>query len=253
MHSVSMTPSRVRSTSEPMISHVDRQGRRARLQGWSTVSRTFVLVIAVACREPTHTVRPLPPLVAPTQAAEARAIDVPALGFTLGERMVWEVRLRGMTIGRAEIRVGDGEIRSRFATGTLASAVANVEHELVTSLAGVRPREAEERLEIDGKFRQLKTNYAGTLSHSLHTALGAIRAWAKADAPPGFLHVVVVDKLVRVDLQTPTQVQHSLRVDGTIVGLDEPASLTIWLDSARSVTRIEVRSAGEQITATPSF
>lgn len=212
-----------------------------------------VLLVAVSCSEPTYKPRRLPPLVAPTASETLRAIEVGELGFTPGERMVWEVRLRGMTIGRLELNVEDGAIRSRFATGTLASAVANVEHDLVTALEGARPCDARERLELDGKLRQFTTSYAGTLSHSLHTALGAIRVWARRDAVAGFLQVVVADKLVRLELQQPTQVQQSLRIDGKIVGLDEPAALTLWLDAARTIARVEVRSAGEQITATPSF
>ncbi len=215
--------------------------------------RVLVILAAVACSEPTYRPRPLPPLVAPTPLVQTRAIEVMELGFTPGERMVWEVRLRGMTIGRVEMNVGTDEIRSRFATGTLASAVANVEHDLTTSLEGIRPGTTRERLELDGKLRQFTTSYAGTRSHSLHTALGAVRVWAARDATAGFLHVVVADTLVRVDLQQPTQLQQSLRIDGKIVGLDETAALTIWLDAARSITRIEVRTASEQITATPSF
>jgi hypothetical protein len=213
----------------------------------------LLLVLVAACSEPAYKPRPLPPLVAPTPAAELEAIEVGELGFHPGERLVWEVRLRGMTIGRVEVDVDEHEIHSRFATGTLASAVANVEHDLVTALDGIRPHDTRERLELDGKLRQFTTSYVGTQSHSLHTALGVIRAWARADASPGFLHVVVADKLVRVDLQQPTLVQNALRVDGKIIGLDEPAALTIWLDAAKSITRLEVRSAGEQITATPSF
>lgn len=207
----------------------------------------------LGCSEPKYVPRPLPALVAPAQATELREILPASLGFEVGDRLVWEVRLRGMAIGRAELNVEGGAIRSRFATGALASAFAHVEHDLVTVLEGARPASATERIDLDGKVRQFTTDFAGTRSHSVHTALGGVRAWAVKDAAPGFMLVVVGDKLVRLELQAPTELGGSLRVDGKIVGLDDPVSLTIWMDAARSITRVEVRSDGEQITATPSF
>jgi hypothetical protein len=217
----------------------------------------LVLAVAVsllgACSEPTYVARPLPPLVAPTPAAEVGEIQATALGFTAGERFVWDVHVRGMTIGRLELAVRSDTIKSRFATGTLASAIATVEHDLTTVIDGGRPVSSRERFDLDGKIRHFATQFTGTRSHSIHTALGAIRAWAVRGAPAGFLHVVVGDKLVRLELQPPAELQGVLEVDGRIVGLDDPVALTITLDASHVITRIEARSAGEQITLVPSF
>lgn len=212
------------------------------------------LVFALgACTEPTYKARPLPPLVAPTPAAEIGEIHPAALGFTVGERLVWDVHVRGMSIGRLELTVRNDAIKSRFATGTLASAVASVEHDLTTVVDGAKPVSSSERFDLDGKIRNFSTQYTGTRSHSIHTALGAVRGWAVRGAAAGFLHVVVGDKLVRLELQPPSELQGALRIDGKIVGLDDPIALTIWFDAAHSITRIEARSAGEQVTLIPSF
>jgi hypothetical protein len=216
---------------------------------WSSL----VLVVSGACSEPTYVARPLPPLVAPTPPADVGEIQPTSLGFTTGERFVWDVHVRGMTIGRLELSVRSDSIKSRFATGTLASAIATVEHDLTTVVDGKRPVSSRERFDLDGKIRQFSTQYTGTRSHSIHTALGAIRGWAVPGARAGFLHVVVGDKLVRLELQPPSELQGTLRVDGKLVGLDDPVALTITIEPAHAITRIEARSAGEQITLIPSF
>jgi hypothetical protein len=195
----------------------------------------------------------LPPLVAPTPAAEVGEIQATSLGFTVGERFVWDVHVRGMTIGRLELTVRDGTIKSRFATGTLASAIATVEHDLTTVVTDGHPVSSNERFDLDGKIRHFSTQFTGTRSHSIHTALGAIRAWAVRGAPAGFLHVVVGDKLARLELQPPSELQGSLQIDGKIVGLDDPIAISITFDASHTITRIEARSGGEQITLLPSF
>jgi hypothetical protein len=217
--------------------------------------RAVLIVVALAgcSSERTYVPRPLPPLVPPTPAAEVGEIQASGLGFQEGERFVWDVNVRGMTIGRLELSVGADSIRSRFATGTLASAIATVEHDLVTVIADGRPVSSKERLDLDGKIRHFTTQYTGTRSHSIHTAVGAVRAWAVPGAKAGFLHVVVGDKLARLELQPPSQLPDLLEIEGKIVGLDEPIALTLWLDHERRFTRIEARASGEQITLMPSF
>jgi hypothetical protein len=223
-----------------------------RCSPWSS-SLVFALSVLGACTEPTYVARPLPPLVAPTPAAEVGEIQATSLGFVAGERFVWDVHVRGMTIGRLELTVRDDTIKSRFATGTLASAIATVEHDLTTVVNGGHPVSSRERFDLDGKIRHFATQFTGTRSHSIHTALGAIRAWAVRGAPAGFLHVVVGDKLVRLELQPPSELQGSLQIDGKIVGLDDPIAIAITFDPSHTITRIEARSGGEQITLLPSF
>src|SRR6185503_18049488 len=133
----------------------------------------------------------------------------------------------------------------------LASAVANVEHDLQTIVdrTSARPSLSSERLEADGKLRQFNTQYAGTTAHSFHTALGAIRVWAKPDAAPGFLLVVHADQVFRLELQRPFTQEDRLRIDGRVIGPDIDLALTIWLDAARTPVRIEVRDGDDRVTA----
>jgi hypothetical protein len=79
--------------------------------------------------------------------------------------------------------------------------------------------------------------------------MGTVRAWAKLGAMPGFLHVVVGNDMVRVELGEPSGGKGWLRVDGKMSGLDAPATFTCWLDAHNVITRIEIRADGEQVTA----
>jgi len=205
----------------------------------------------VACNEPTYVAKPLPPLVVPKLSSELTVITTTSSGFSPGERFVYAVRVRGFEIGSANIAVADSgaEIKSHFGTSMLAQAVTSISHDLTTSLDGVKPTLGAERLSIDGKTRQFATDFTGTSSHSIHTAIGVVRAWAQLGAAAGFLHVVVGDQMVRVELSEPSGGKDWLRVDGKLVGLDSPATFTCWLDTAHVITRIEIRSDGEQVTA----
>ncbi len=205
--------------------------------------------LAAACTEPNYVAKPLPPLVVPKQPGELVAIAPAALGFTAGENFVYMVRLRGFTIGTARMTVVDGEIASHFKTSMLAQAITSISHDLTTSIEGIRPKLGAERLSIDGKARQFATDYTGTSTHSIHTAVGAVRAWARLGASAGFLHVIVGDQNVRVELAEPSGGKDWLRVEGKLVGLDVPTTFTCWLDATNVITRIEIRSDGEQVTA----
>lgn len=205
--------------------------------------------LAVACSEPTYVPQRLPVLVKPRPPEQLPPIVVHELGLSVGEHSTWLVRVRGFTIGSVDLTVGEGEVRSKFATSMLATAFARVEHELVTTLDGSRPSIGRERLVFDGKTRQFSTTFAGTPVHSLHTALGAVRVWAHADAAAGYLLVMVADQKIRIELQEPSGGKDWLRVDGKLVGLDSPATFTCWLDAAHVITRIDIRADDEQVTA----
>jgi hypothetical protein len=210
----------------------------------------LVLSCLTACQgEPTYVPRPLPPLVVPARPAELQPISVAASGFAVGERFVYAVRVRGFSIGTAEVTAGTTEIHSTFATSMLAGAFSSVHDDLVTTLDGARPATSVEHIELDGKKRTVNTTYTGTDSHSLHTAFGLVRAWAAIGAAPGYIHVTVPDHVLRVELGEPSGGKDWLRVDGKIVGLDDPARFTVWLDRRRTITRVEVRSAGDTVTA----
>jgi hypothetical protein len=193
--------------------------------------------------------KPLPPLVVPKKPTELTQIVPLSLGFTAGEQFTYMVRVRGFTIGSATLTAHETEIKSHFGTSMLAQAFASVSHDLTTTIAGVRPVSGAERVSYDGKVRQFATDYTKTTSHSIHTAIGAVRSWARLGASAGFLLAVVADELVRVELAEPSGGKGWLRVDGRLVGLDDPATFTCWLDGANVITRIEVRSDGEQVIA----
>ncbi len=209
----------------------------------------IVCLLVAGCSEPPYVAKPLPPLVVPKQPAELTPIVVASLGFAAGEQLTYMVRVRGFTLGSATFTATDTTITSHFATSMLAQAFAKVEHDLTTTIAGGRPLTGQERLELDGKARQFTTDYANSTSHSIHSAIGAVRTWAKLGATAGFMNVVVADKVVRVELAEPSGGKNWLRVDGKLVGLDTPASFTCWLDDAHVITRIEIRADGEQVTA----
>lgn len=211
----------------------------------------MVLVLAGCAGEPRLLPKALPPLVAPEPRAQVLEIAVTELGLAVGEHWIWEVRAGGFSIGRIELTVGESEVTSRFRTGALASAIAAIEHDLVTFIdrALSRPQSASERLDFAGKLRQFTTQFAGTTTHSFHTALGAIRTWATPQARAGFLHVVHANKLFRLELARPIVQQDRLRVDGHIIGIDTDYGLTIWLDARRTPVRIEVRDGDDRVTA----
>jgi hypothetical protein len=208
-------------------------------------------ILLAACGEPKLVMKPLPPLAEPQARMPVREIVATDIGLEPGENWIWDVQVKGFSIGRLEVHVAAEEILSRFRTGALASAVANVEHDLQTIVdrASARPHVSSERLLAEGKLRQFNTQYAGTTAHSFHTALGAVRAWARAGAAAGFLLVVHADQVFRLELVQPVAQQAMLRVDGHIVGKDVDLALSIWLDSARIPTRIEIRDGDDQVTA----
>lgn len=209
------------------------------------------VVLASCAGEPKLVFKPLPPLQEPQARTQAAEIAVTKLGLAVGERWIWEVQAGGFSIGRIELVVGESEVQSRFRTGTLASAVANVEHDLVTLLDRVmaRPQSSSERLDFAGKLRQFTTQYGGTTAHSFHTALGAIRAWARPQAPKGFLNVVHANQMFRLELEQPTVQQRLIKIDGRVLGPDTDLVITIWLDTARTPVRIEIRDGDDRVTA----
>ena len=211
----------------------------------------ITILIAGCGGEPKLVMKPLPPLMEPQARVPSREIVVGDIGLDPGEHWIWDVQVKGFSIGRGEMHVGAEEIVSRFRTSALASALANVEHDLQTIVdrTSARPQVSSERLDAEGKLRQFNTQYAGTTAHSFHTALGAIRVWARPDAAPGFLLVVHADQVFRLELARPITQQEQLRIDGHVIGPDIDLALTIWLDAARTPVRIEVRDGEDRVTA----
>jgi hypothetical protein len=211
----------------------------------------LITLLLIGCGEPKLVMKPLPPLVEPKARVQAQEILLRDIGLEPGEHWIWDVQVRGFSIGRVELRVGDEEIESHFHTGALASAVKSVGHDLITLIdrASSRPHMSTERVDAEGKVRQFTTQFAGTTAHSFHTALGAIRAWAKPGAAAAFVNVVHADQVFRLELEAPHAQQELLRINGHVIGPEVDLGLTMWLDPARTPTRIEIRDGDDRVTA----
>ncbi|MBA2542915.1 MAG: DUF3108 domain-containing protein [Deltaproteobacteria bacterium] len=229
--------------------------------------RALLIPIVLAACEPTlHQKQSLPELV---RAQPLTSIRVPAVMMLPGETMTWNVIAKGFTIGRAELVVDDREIRSRFETSKLVSTFARVRHELVTVIDRGSARSASEVVEIDGETSRSQVQFVGSrystadrvgtvpdgnLGHTLHSALGVIRAWVHPDAHAGFLYVVHDGDVFRIDVARPIvedlRGTKALRIDCRLRG-DVQVSVTIWLRASddRMPLRLEVGGDDVHLTA----
>jgi hypothetical protein len=209
---------------------------------------------------------------APVVEAPPNALAAEPVVLVPGEQMVWDVFWQGLTIGRAGLRVGPHDARSLFATGTLASALANIRHELTTDLGAQRV--AHELVVYDGATRKQDVTLdgarfqidggaprsapGGASLHTLHTAIGAVRAWSRTEAPRAFLWLLVDGDLYRVDLERPhhdrTDLGRALRIESVVrplvAGVD-PLDVTIWLADTeeRTPVRFVIVSGDHRISA----
>ncbi|HLL23288.1 MAG TPA: DUF3108 domain-containing protein [Kofleriaceae bacterium] len=219
------------------------------------------------CGEPRYVAKPLPDLVVNPRRMPIR---VNALVMRDGERLRWEVHHQGFTIGRAELVVSGARVTSKFKTSQLASMFARAEHELSTTLsaAGAFPEGASERAVIDGAHEVYELVFAPRVyvvnqtlrrldgaAHTMHSALGVLRAWGAPTAGPGFLDVVHAGELYRLEIDTPTREDwrgtRTLKLDGRITGMEHPVLVTMWIteDDRRLPVRIELAFDGKQIDA----
>ena len=232
-----------------------------------------VTLLAACGHPPPFPVKPLPELV--SAVVPTAPIRITALALPPGESLIWSVRWKGLTVGRAELAVTESTVRSRFTTDALVSTVVTMQYELETVLdrAAARPIRATEKLALNGETKQVAAtldgaSYAvdgrpfevpgGNVGQTLHSALGALRAWAAPDARPGFLFVVHGGQLYRVDVARPVaealQGTNALRIECRVRPVDdklEPFAVTAWLaaDPQRTPLRLEVKSGEAQITA----
>lgn len=232
-----------------------------------------VLFVAACGPPPQFPVKPLPELVA--SAAPATPLPITALTLPPGESLIWTVHWKGLTVGRAELAVSDFDVRSRFKTDALVSTVVSMQYELETVLdrTAAHATSATENLTIDGEAKQVAETFDGASyaidgrsfplpegnpGHTLHTALGAIRAWATPNARPGFLFIVHGGQPYRLDVARPIaeelQGTQTLRVECRVhpqTDKLEPFAVTVWLtnDPKRTPIRIEITNASEHVTA----
>ncbi len=225
--------------------------------------RCFLLIALAACSEPHLIARPLPELVAPPPTA---IVTSGSLVLQPGETLIWEVHAQGISIGRAELVVTGDEVHSKFATNQLASMFSPVSYELITVIdrAAALPTRALETVSVDGETTRRSAEISGTSYtvgeahgqapgpvHTMQSALGWVRAWARENARPAALFVIHDGDLFRVDLQTPKleafEDKHALRIDGHAGSI----SLTVWLSTSADHVplRIVARAGKLHVTA----
>lgn len=218
--------------------------------------------------------RPLPELVA--TGSPLGPLDTKNFVLDGGESFAWNVQFQGLSIGRAELAVGDQEVRSRFETNALASSFARVKYELVSVIDrdGHKPMGANESIEADGESTRTSATFDGRSYsvgeppvthtvpdgnvHTLQSALGVIRGWAHPSARGGVLHVLVGGKIYKLVLSRPIPEDlyssPAIKVSGRVSPLEGSGpsiSLAMWITNnpARIPLRIEVAGDDKQITA----
>ena len=154
----------------------------------------------------------------------------------LGETLTWRVSFRGMPIGTAALdvrgREGDVRIESRFQTIGLADHVRSVQHQLVTSL-----------------------NPTSSASEDVHSALGRVRAWARAGASPATLNVRHEDTAYLLKLAQPLM-DNSLskptwRIEAEVGKREQQIKITLWLttDAKRLPLQMTLSQDGKKVRA----
>lgn len=182
-----------------------------------------------------------------------------------GEHTTWNVFVGSINVGRADQRIDPAHARTSFRTGVLASVVEPLRLELVTTLADGRARAVHETLARAGHTTRQSTPIDDPRLHSLHTALGALRAWSRARPRAGFLWLVHEQRRVRLDVTAPVRDEAlglpALRVDGIARSVDAPPlRVSLWLAANRERTPLRltvdgdgVRVSAEAIESTAAF
>ena len=238
--------------------------------------------LASGCAEPQLAPQALPELssAAPPQAA----LEATDLLFAPGEHMAWDVRVRGISIGTAELAVGgtgvsspsEMVITSRFRTNELASSWLSVQHRLITVVRGPEARSSIDDLVLGRTRRRVETIFSAGVYrvdsvahrappgavqlHTLHSALGWMRSWAASEAQPGHIHILHRGNLYRLEIGAPLREPSpgtstsSLRIDCQALPVDSRGDgilLTIWLsdDERRLPLRLDAVIDGMRVLA----
>jgi hypothetical protein len=198
--------------------------------------------------------------------------------------MAWDVRVRGISVGTAELAVSATEVSapselvvtSRFRTNHLASSMFSVQHRLITVVRGDEPTTSVDDLVFGQTHRRIDAafdagNYrvdavahrapaGGGTVHTLHSALGWLRSWAGPDAEPGTIEILHRGELYRLELGAPTRETApggstaALRVDChalPVGGNGDGILLTVWLsdDEHRLPLRFDAVADGIRVLA----
>lgn len=238
--------------------------------------------LASGCAEPQLPPQTLPELSAASGAPDA--LDAHELLFAPGEHMAWDVRVRGVSVGTAELAVGgtgvsspsELVITSRFRTNELASSMLSVQHRLITVVRGAETASSVDDLVFGQTQRRIETTFAAGVYrvdsvahrappgavqlHTLHSALGWMRSWAGPDAQPGHIHILHRRNLYRLEIAAPLREPSpgrstpSLRVDCHALPVDARGDgilFTVWLsdDERRMPLRIDAVVDGVRVLA----
>ena len=229
------------------------------------ITGLFALVTACGPRpqQPAPLIPP-PPRLAPFAVSELMLVP--------GELLQWDVRVGSLDLGRAELATEDGEIHSAFRTNQVAALLGTMRHELVTTLEGSRAVASQELLALGGETTEVSARFDGAQltvdtnrrtvpgnqqAQTLHTAIAWLRAWAQDDARAGFLFVLHMGELYRLDVEPPVPDARgggrALRIAaraGVYGSQDDPVSIVVWLRDDPARTPIELRLASGQLVVT---
>ncbi len=234
------------------------------------------------CAEPQLAPQALPAIVEGSSAPGALASR--DLLLSPGEHMSWDVRVRGISVGTAELAVSANEVSapselvvtSRFRTNHMASSMFSVQHRLITVVRGAEPTSSVDDLVFGETHRRIDADFAagvyrvdtalhrvpagGGTVHTLHSALGWLRTWAAPDAEAGTIEILHRGELYRLELGAPTRETapggstEALRVDChalPVAGKGDGILLTVWLsdDERRLPLRLDAVAGGMRVLA----
>lgn len=237
--------------------------------------------VASGCAEPQLAPQALPEL---STSLGAGPLETGEVVFSPGERMAWDVRVRGISVGTAELAVDASEVSapselvvtSRFRTNELASSMLSVQHRLITVVRGAAPVSSVDDLVFGRTHRKVEAAFGagvyrvGAVSHrapagiahvhTLHSALGWMRGWAGEDATAGNIHILHRSNLYRLEVGAPLRepapgsTHAALRVDCHALPVDSRGDdilLTVWLsdDERRVPLRVDAVVEGVRVLA----
>lgn len=155
--------------------------------------RWAVLVVATGCARgfaepaPSPAVGPHGPEAAAAQLMAKAPIAVP------GEGIVYRIELRGVTVGRVLVAVGEPGfiderpaiiVRTRATSSGLASLIGDISYDLTTTLDTETGEALEETESWEVAFAgeherdsHHRTRADGSLDRNVHAAVGQLRAW----------------------------------------------------------------------------
>lgn len=226
----------------------------------------LVLVVCAACGAPRAAgPRPEPP---------PRALAEIAPRLPAGEQTAWHVFYGGVPIGRAELIVDDRVAHTTFRTSRAARLWAAVRLELATALERGHVRGVREVRTLGRQIERAEATVdgarytpaggeamrvpGGTRLHTVHSALGVVRAWSAGRAPGrGYLWLWSGGRLYRLDVARPVRDDvlgvKALRVDGTVRAphLGETVTVAVWLaaNADRTPVRLSLRAGAHLVAA----